>query len=355
MNLLFYILLGAVPLTFYAEHAHWSDIITMLIACVGIIPLARFMGQVTESISHRVGPTAGGLINATFGNACELIIALFALKAGMLEIVKASITGSIIGNILLVLGGSMFAGGLKHNVQRFNPMVALSASTSLTIMTAGLVIPAALHYTASVAGTSVPDVNIAMAISALLLALYFGELLFNLKTHRPLFAPLEVEGETEEDTSDLWGMKTAILVLLASTIAVVFMSEVLVDNVEVAAKQMGMSPVFIGVVLLAIVGNAAENSTAILMARKNKMDLSINIALGSSRQIAMFVAPVIVFAGYFMGQPMNLVFSLFEILAVGTAVVLMGKTLSDGQSNWYEGFSLLILYTMFAICFYYVP
>ena len=353
MQRIFFAMLIFVPLTFAAEHFHFSPIAVMALACLGIIPVAKFMGEATEHMSHKVGPTVGGLVSATFGNACELIIAFFALRAGMIDVVKASITGSIIGNLLLILGASMLVGGLKFKEQKFNAMTARTAATVMTIMSMALMMPAAAHHMSGQT-SMLGDESMALGIGGVLLVLYCAGLFFNLKTHRHLFTPVADSAEDPHDMTTSWSMTKSLVVLIAATLTVVFLSEALVDNVGEAAKTMGMTPVFMGVILLAIIGNAAENSTAIIMAHKGKMDLSINIAFGSSMQIAMFVAPVLVIAGYFMGQPMNFVFSEAEILAVFASAIVMKGIVEDGKSNWLEGLYLLGLYTIVGITFYFL-
>jgi Ca2+:H+ antiporter len=327
--------------------------VVMGLACLGIVPVARLMGQATEHLSHSVGPTVGGLLNATFGNACELIIALFALRAGLIEVVKASITGSILGNVLLVMGASMVVGGLKHEVQSFNKMTALTASTMLTIVAFSLMMPAALHHFSGVESARINQ-NLALAISVVLMALYLLGLVFSLGTHRHLFLPAaDVTAEDEPD-AERWSIKKSIAVLCVATIGIAILSEYLVGSVEAAATTMGMTPVFVGVILLAIIGNAAENSTAVIMARRNKMDVSVNIALGSSTQIAMFVTPLIVMFGYFSGQPMDLLFTPAEIISVIAAVMVCWLVIQDGKSNWMEGASLLALYAILGVTFYFI-
>lgn len=348
------LLLAAIPLTYVAHTLGASPLAVTAIACLGIFPTAGLMGKATEHLSHRVGPTVGGLLNATFGNACELIIAIMALRAGLLDVVKASITGSIIGNALLVLGASMMAGGLKYETQRFNKLNAQTAVTLLTVVTFSLVIPAAMHHFGDDPRESV-DVNLAIAISVVLLALYFLSLIFSLKTHKHLFLPLADAKEEPEEMTYSWSVGKSLAVLLGSTAAVAFLSEYLVECVEEAAGAIGMTPVFVGLFVLAIIGNAAEHSTAVLMARKNKMDLALNIVLGSSLQIAMFAAPVLVFAGWVFEQPMDLVFTRTEVLAVVSSVFVVGKVVQDGQSNWLEGASLLSMYAILGMCAYFVP
>jgi len=329
----------------------------MVIASLAIVPLAKIMGEASEHIAHHTGPTIGGLVSATFGNACELIIALIALNAGLIEVVKASITGSIIANLLLVLGASMFAGGLKKEEQSFNKTVSSTAVTMLTIAAFALILPAALHHTGG-PDSQILDSKMALAISIVLMLLYFANLLFSLKTHKHLLQPAAVSVEdTKEDAEEMtasWSLKKSVSVLLGVNLLIVFLCEELVGSVEHAAQSLGMTPVFVGVILLAIVGNAAENSTAVMMARKNNMDLSLNIVLGSSTQIAMFVAPVVVIAGFIMHQPMDLVFSQAEILAVMASVMVVTRVVQDGKSNWLEGVMLLGLYAIIGVVFFFI-
>jgi Ca2+:H+ antiporter len=286
-----------------------------------------------------------------------LIIALIALNAGLIEVVKASITGSIIANLLLVLGASMFAGGLKKEEQSFNKTVSSTAVTMLTIAAFALILPAALHHTGG-PDSQILDSKMALAISIVLMLLYFANLLFSLKTHKHLLQPAAVSVEdTKEDAEEMtasWSLKKSVSVLLGVTLLIVFLCEELVGSVEHAAQSLGMTPVFVGVILLAIVGNAAENSTAVMMARKNNMDLSLNIVLGSSTQIAMFVAPVVVIAGFIMHQPMDLVFSQAEILAVMASVMVVTRVVQDGKSNWLEGVMLLGLYAIIGVVFFFI-
>lgn len=359
---LFYVVWLLLPLSFYAHYQHWDPVWQMVISSLGILPLAKLMGEATEHLAHKTGDTIGGLINATFGNACELIIAIIALKAGMLDVVKASITGSIIGNSLLVMGASMLVGGLKHKEQRFNLLGASAATPMLMIMAFSLITPAALHHIGGPSAQAV-SVQLALGISAVLIILYILGLVFQLRTHAHLLgpvggevAPTHVVANEAEATSDskVWSVWKSLIVLSVTTIFVVFLVEHLIGSVEHAAKAIGMTPVFIGVILLAIVGNAAEHSTAIIMAYKNKMDLSLNIVLSSSNQIALFVAPVVVFIGYFIGQPMDLVFTQAEIIAVLASVMLLNALLQDGKTNWLEGTYLLGLYIILGMCFYFV-
>ncbi len=327
-------------------------------AGLAIIPLAGLMGTATEHLAEHYGAGIGGLLNATFGNAAELIIGLVALHAGLLDVVKASITGSIIGNVLLVLGASLTLGGLKFETQRFNRTAASVGTTLLVLSTIGLIIPAIFHMMIS-DHPEVHEQELSLEIAIVLFVCYIFSLIFSLRTHSHLYV-----GETSAESEDAieealgvesWSQKKSMLVLLVATVLVAVMSEFLVGAVEHTAKVWGLSDVFIGVILVAIVGNAAEHSTAVLMAMKNKVDLAINIAIGSSIQIALFVAPLLVFCGYLFGQPMDLLFTHFEVLAVATSAWIVVLITADGESNWLEGVMLLAVYLILGLAFFYLP
>ncbi len=319
-----------------------------LSACLAILPLAGWLGHATEHLAAHTGEGLGGLLNATFGNAAELIIALAALQKGMHDVVKASLTGSIIGNVLLVLGASITAGGIKFKSQQFQPVAARSQATMLTLAAIALVMPAAFHH--MVQGPArIRENDLSLAISVVLLATYALSLLFTLHTHKQLFGG---EGGAEAE----WSMGKAIGVLAFVTVLIAWMSEILVGSVEHAAHSIGMTSAFVGVIVVATIGNAAEHTTAIMAARKNRMDLSLGIAVGSSVQIAVFVAPLLVLASYFIGPaPMNLVFTPPEVLAVALAVIISGQICGDGESNWMEGVQLLAVYMILAMVFYFLP
>ena len=330
-------------------------------AAISIIPLAGYMGRATERLAEHVGAGVGGLLNATFGNAAELIIAVLALRAGLHEVVKASLTGSIIGNILLVFGLSALVGGLKHPpIQRFNKTAASLGGTMLVLSAIGLVIPAIFHALAG-DGHALVERNLSLDISIVLMITYVLSLVFSLRTHSHLYlgaahADEDTEVEGHEATAGRQDALRAFGLLVLSAAAVGFMSEMLVGSLELAAHELGMTEVFVGVILVALVGNAAEHSTAVLMALKNKMDLSVNIALGSSIQIALFVAPLLVFVSYFVGpQPMDLRFTGLEVVAVVMSVGIMALVSQDGESHWMEGVQLLAVYLMLGIAFFFIP
>lgn len=350
-----YLLLTAVPAAIILEVSHANGLWIFIVSAIAIIPLAGLMGRATESLASSMGPGVGGLLNATFGNAAELIIALLALSKGEAELVKASITGSIIGNILLVLGLAILVGGLRYPRQVFNVTAASMGATLLALATIGLIVPT-LYFYASYASrpTELEQLNIeylSEEIAVVLAIMYVLSLVFSLKTHRHLYGPgdPDVAGEPE------WGRTKAFVILLVATIGVAVMSEFLVGSVRTAAEALGMNRVFIGVIVVAIIGNAAEHSTAVLVARKNQMDLAVHIAVGSSIQVALFVAPVLVLAGFLMGRHIDLHFSLMEVVAVAIAVAVMSLVSQDGETHWLEGALLLAVYFILALAFYHLP
>ena len=337
-----------------------------IVSCIAVIPLAGWMGKGTEHLAEHLGQGAGGLLSATFGNAAELIIALFALSKGLEGVVKASITGSILGNLLLVLGLSLLTGGLKYKKQTFNRTASSMSATALTLAAAALLVPTIFH---EVAGrvpiaqggwTAQKEQHLSLAIAAVLIITYILTLIFSLVTHRNMKSAdsmhaMEDIGEELEHAGEHWSKKKALTILLTATAFVVLIAEFLVGAVEEAGKTLGLTEVFVGVIVVAIIGNAAENSSAILMSLRNKMDLSLGISLGSSLQIALFVAPVLVFASYLFGKPMNLEFTLPEVFAVIIAILIVQQISSDGESNWIEGVQLLSVYAVLAILFYFLP
>jgi Ca2+:H+ antiporter len=349
-------LLIFVPITVALEFLKpESHTLIFLSACGAIVPLAGWLGRATEQLAEKTGEGVGGLLNATFGNAAELIIALAALNKGLYDVVKASLTGSVIGNLLLVLGASVVAGGLKHKEQRFNAQAASSQSTLLTLAAIGLVMPAAFHYLAGPAAVA-KEAGLSLEIAFVLVAVYALHLVFSLRTHKQLFEGDEDDTEDPETGEIHWTARKSIGILAGATALIAWMSEILVGSVEKAAMSFGMTSVFVGVIVVAIVGNAAEHSTAILVSMKNRMDLALSIAIGSSLQIALFVAPVLVFASYAIGpRPMDLVFTPAEVLAVVVAVWITGQICSDGISNWIEGAQLLAVYIILGIVFYFLP
>jgi Ca2+:H+ antiporter len=363
-NLIFLMLLAFVPVSIAAHFLHWGSLVVFITAGLAILPLAGWMGMATEELALVLGPSMGGLLNATFGNATELIIALVALDAGLIDVVKASLTGSIIGNLLLVLGLSMLLGGLRYKEQEFPSIVARMNASSMNLAVIALLVPTAVNYTsAGIDETTIQKLSVAVAI--VLIAVYALTLLFSMKTHTYLYdvgiAEIEIaEGRDltaaeEEVAIEKINLPLWIGVLLGCTVLVAIESELLVDSLEEATAMLGLTSLFTGVILLPIVGNAAEHATAVTVAMKNKMDLSVAVAVGSSLQIALFVAPVLVIAGWSMGKPMDLDFNPFELVAVVVAVLITNSISSDGKSNWLEGTLLLAAYAVLALAFYFHP
>ncbi len=331
-----------------AVHLAWPERATaaFVLSCLAVVPLAGLMGRATESLAARVGTGPGGILSAGLGNAAELILALAALRAGELEVVKASLTGSIIGNLLLVFGAAAVVGGVRREKQTFNVTAAGAGNATLYLAAVALVVPALLHHGADPhPETRVPT---SVAIAVVLLALYLVSLLFSLRTHAHLF-----EADAEAERGSRWSTRRALLVLAGATAAVAVVSEILVASLEGAAHTLGLSRLFVGVIVVAVVGNAAEHSTAVLMALRDKMDLALQIAVESSKQVALFVAPVMVFAGLALGRPMDLVFTPLEVVAVGVSTGAITLVALDGQSNWLEGAMLLAVYAVLGVAFYF--
>jgi Ca2+:H+ antiporter len=327
-------------------------------SCLAVVPLAGWMGRATEELAERLGHGIGGLLNATFGNAAELIIALIALSKGLTGVVKASIAGSIIGNVLLVMGVSILGGGLRFQVQRFNQTAARASATTLSLAAVALTIPTVFHVTAadrSGGWSLATEQKLSLAIAFVLFVTYACLLGFELITHKQLYVVESPDGGDDRKGAASWSVLKSLLVLIVATSLVALMSEFLVDAVEAARSALGLTEVFVGVILIAVIGNAAEHSTAVMMAMKNKMGISLGIAVGSSLQIALFVAPVLVFSSYLFGRPMDLEFTLPEVVAVIVAVQLIFQISGDGETNWLEGVQLLSVYLILGILFFYLP
>jgi len=340
-----WLLLLAVPVSVVFRWQGADPLLVFAAACIGVLPLAGLLGQATEQLAERTGPTIGGLLNATFGNAAELIIALVALRAGLVDLVKASITGSILGNLLLILGLAFLAGGLRSPILKFNRTGAGMAAAMLALAVAGLVFPAlfhGLHPGTETARLALTELRLSEAVAIILALTYGASLLFSLRTHRALFGG--VASDTAPSAS--WSVFKAVAVLGLATAGVVVESELLVHSIEPVTATLGLSQTFLGLILVPIIGNAAEHATAVTVARKGKIDLSLQIALGSSTQIALLVAPLLVLAGVLMGQPLSLLFTSLEIVALGLSTVVISIITLDGESHWFEGVQLLALYGM---------
>ncbi len=349
-----YGMLVFVPIAFWLGLSHASPTAVFVVSCLAVLPLAGLMGEATEHLAHHTGPGVGGLLNATFGNAAELIIAFMALRAGELEIVKASLTGSILGNMLMVLGLAMLLGGWKHKELKFSTMSAETGSGMMLLAVTALVIPTIY---ANVTEHKQPEhlESISLDISIVLIVTYLASLLFQFRTHQRLFAAEGDDASDEVSTSGKsWSVATSGAVLLGAAVLIGFVSEFLVHAVDAAGESLGFRKVFMGVVVIAVVGNAAEHSTAVLVAMKNKMDLAFGIAMGSSMQIAVFVAPVLVIAGHLMGRPLGLEFTILEVVAVMLSTMAVAHLARDGRTNWFEGVQLLAVYLILAFAFFFI-
>jgi Ca2+:H+ antiporter len=361
-----------IPLALGLDIAGASPVIVFFAAALGVVPTAALMGEATEHLATRSGPGIGGLLNVTFGNAPELIIAFFALEKGLQEVVKASIAGSILGNILLVLGASMLVGGWNREKQTFNATAAGAQSAMLLLALVALILPALFElinggglphvaakgadFAQSCGGVGPANCSdlkaMSFGVAIILILSYVGGLIFSLKTHRQLFNPFTKEDEEHGEAT--WTVKRSVVTLAIAGVLVGLMSEVLVGSIEAASHDIGLSQFFVGVFIVAIVGNAAEHWVAVLVARKDKMDLAVNIAIGSSAQIALFVAPVLVLLSFVFGpEPMPLVFNGYELGAMIFAVMIANFLTQDGESNWFEGVQLLAVYAVMGLVFFY--
>jgi Ca2+:H+ antiporter len=372
LNIVGYVSIVLAFLSHWQGHGTtWEPKLTFILAALGVIPLAHLMGEATEQLAEHTGPTLGGLLNATFGNAAEIIIGVIALSKGLNEIVKASLTGSILGNLLLVAGAAMVAGGWKRERQVFSRSAAEANAGLLALAAGAMLLPAIFHFTAE----RMHDVKlheheekVSLATSFVLLAVYALGLLFTLRTHKHLFT--RPPSESPEDKpgisamGHIWSVKKSVLVLLAASIGIGVVAELLVGSAEQMAKAFGWSEIFVGVVLLAIIGNAAEHSTAILMALRDDMDTAMTISYQSSIQIALFATPFLVFVSWIFHatgmspagvHPLNLVFTPMEVVAVVLTVGIVIVLCMNGESNWFEGVLLLALYAILGIAFFYIP
>jgi Ca2+:H+ antiporter len=334
-----------IPISIIGEFMHLSSTAMFVLAALSIIPLAGLMGEATEEISFYTGTKLGGFLNATFGNATELIISFFALKAGLFEVVKASIAGSVIGNILLVLGLSILCGGLKYKTQVFNKKVVEVSSSMLLFAVIGLTIPAIFTHTVRTELLNTSYEGLSVAVAVIMLIIYILSLFFSFYTHKDIYAVgHEAEGEAK------WSLRKSIVVLVFTTAVIALESEFLVSAVEPMTESLGLSKFFVGIILIPIIGNAAEHSTAVVMAIKNKMDVAIEIAIGSSLQIILFVAPILIFLSLLF-TPMSIIFNEFELISLIVSVIIANKVASDGESNWMEGVQLLAVYFIIAVAF----
>ncbi len=344
----FLVMLGFIPLAIVGWALRWPPTWLMLLSSLSIIPLSKYIGQATESLAIYLGPALGGILNVTFGNATELIIGILALRHGLTEVVKASITGSILGNLLLVTGSAIFLAGWKYKKLKFNKTAALASASTLLLAVVALAVPAFFYSTAPGIDRSITE-ELSIAVAILILVAYLGNLFFMLRTHKHLY------GQTEKEEKPQWSWRTSALILLTSTIAVSFLSEVLVAAIEPVIHALGWTELFIGVIFVAIIGNAAEHTTAVTTAIKDKMDLALQITLGSATQIAMLVAPVLVLASLLFEKQLSLIFRPFELVTITLAVLITNLIIEDGEAHWFEGLQLLITYGIMAVAFFLHP
>jgi Ca2+:H+ antiporter len=345
-----YAVLVLVPAAIVARLFHAPALLVFGLSALAIIPLAGILGSATEELAGHTGPTLGGLLNSTMGNFAELVIASFALKEGLVDLVKASITGSILGNLLLVMGAAQLAGGIKYKTQRINPKLAGLNATLLTVAVLGLVLPTLFH-TLHPDPQRVKTVNMSEGVSALLILGYLLSIVYTMHTHRRLFHETQPEGATVHEPT--WSLRRSIVILAGTAITIGVLSEILVSATDATVKSLGLSEIFVGLVLIPIIGNAAENSSAVVMAMKNRMDLAVGIAIGSSIQVALLVAPILVFLGFVFGKPMDLAFTTMEVVSVALAVAVASSVIRDGESDWLEGAFMLIAYAAIAVAFFF--
>ena len=347
-----YVLYLTIPVALFLQFAHGNLVWLFVFSCVAILPLAAWIGRSTEQLAHRMGSTAGALFNATFGNFAEMVIATIAIRAGLPDVVRASISGSIVGNVLFVGGASMVAGGWRRKTLQFNALAAESQAGQMILALSAMVVPALFFR--SVIPLHEPQLihPVSIGTSIILVIVYVLGLLFSFKTHRDALAAAVPPPDADHAA---WSASRALSLLLAASVLTAIVAEGLVHAIHEAGRAWGMNEVFLGFVVLAVVGNAAEHSTAVLMAMRNQMDTALNIAMQSSVQIALFVTPVLVFVSYPLGHPLDLLFTPFELLAVGLAVAIFAYLVMDGETNWYEGIQLLAVYAVIAVALYFLP
>jgi len=347
------VLLIAFPFAVAAELLHWSPIAVFILSALAIIPFAGYIGAATEVLAFHTNPRIGGLLNATLGNAAELIITITAIRAGYLELVKASITGSILGNLLLVLGMSFLLGGLRHGVQTFDRKQASNNAIMLVLTVIILLIPSLLsHYIGNIETPEPRVETLSIGVATVMIVLYILGLIYSYKV---IGGPIVVEGAGDETAPKRWSLRTGIIILVLSTVGVAYLSEILVGAVEPVVTTLGLSEFFIGLIVIPIIGNVAEHLVAVQVAMKNKMTLSVEIAIASSLQIALFVAPLLVFISLLIGHPLTLIFNPLELIALIAGVLIAALVSADGESNWLEGAELLAIYLILALTFFLMP
>ena len=342
------ILLLGIPLSFIGYFMHWDATLMFILTCASIVPLAGYLGEATEEIATFTGPKLGGFLNATFGNATELIISFFAIKAGLFDVVKASLAGSVLGNILLVLGFSIFLGGLKHKELKYDAEQGTFTATMLLFAVIGLSLPAVFTWGVPVDLTTSKYECLSTITSVILLAIYVIGMIYSFRTQKDLYGV-----DHAEDVDTKWSLPFSIIILAVATVLIAIESELLVQSIEPMTKAAGISEMFVGIILIPIVGNAAEHTTAVIMALKNKLDISLEIAVGSSLQIALFVVPFSVLISLFF-SPMSIIFKPIELFLFAASVFIANQVVKAGRTNWMEGLKLISIYVIAAIGFFVV-
>ncbi len=345
-------LLLLIPVAILVEVLHWGEVLLFVTSALAVIPLAGLMGESTEALAEKTGPRLGGLLNATLGNAAELIITLFAIRAGLLDLVKASLIGSILGNVLLVTGFSILAGGLKNGVQKFDRAHVGVDATMTILAVIALSVPS--FFNAAIEPDTLRVEELSLTTAVAMIVIYALSILYTLRSHTPAEAAVG-PAVRPSHSGPHWSTRQALGILVLATVGIALMSEFLVSSVEPVTKQLGFSEFFVGIIIIPLIGNVAEHVVAVEVALKNQMDLSLSIALGSSLQIALFVAPVLVFVSLLLGHPLTLEFNGFEVLALTAAAVIAALVALDGESNWLEGAMLLAVYMMIALAFFFLP
>lgn len=349
-----WVLYATIPVAIFLQFRHGDLVWQFIFSCVAVLPIAAWIGSSTEHLAARMGPTYGALFNATFGNFAEFIIAIFAIRAGLISVVRASLTGSVVGNLLFVAGASMVAGGWRRKSLQFNALSAESQSGQLILAVSAALVPALFFRVASQAHHPELIHQVSIGVSVVLLVSYALGLFFTFKTHSDrLAAVAQTHPQAEEETQ--WSVRKSLIVLFAASSVMGIVAEGLVHAVDAAGRAWGMNEVFLGFIVVAIVGNAAEHSTAVLLAARNHMDTALNISMQSSVQIALFVTPLLVFLSYALGHPLDIVYTPFEILAAGLAVAVFSYLVLDGETNWYEGVQLLAVYAIIAVALFFLP
>jgi Ca2+:H+ antiporter len=348
-----WILYATIPVAIFLQFRHGDLVWQFIFSCLAVLPIAAWIGTSTEHLARRMGPTYGALFNATFGNFAELTIAIFAIRAGLIDVVRASLAGSVVGNLLFVAGLSMIAGGWNRKTLQFNALAAESQCGQLILAVSAALVPALFFRVATELHHPELIHQVSIGVSVILIISYTLGLLFTFRTHSDRLSAIKQQASS--DDGDQWTVRKAILVLLGASVVMGVVAEGLVHAVDAAGRAWGMNEVFLGFIVVAIVGNAAEHSTAVLMAMRNQMDTALNISMQSSVQIALFVTPLLVFISYGLGHPLDIVFTPFEILAVGLAVAVFSYLVLDGETNWYEGVQLLAVYAIVAVALYFLP